>query len=124
MTAAPRHARVEAPWEGIARQDAADWFRSHPGAPWAEFYEWAETEWEPQQFLQAGHGWVPGRPVPQAALTEAHLGLAAAVEAEARRRGAPEMPLAGHRTPVERLAGPGATVRVTPWWDNVRDGAA
>lgn len=70
---------------GIARQDAREWFRDHPGAPLAEFDEW--VGWYELAMLH-GCGYAGGRLTGrfQGILDDIHVGLAHAVEERQRGR--------------------------------------
>lgn len=79
--------RAESPWVGIAREDAKDWWRQHPGAPFSEFAEWADRRYLPVTL--SGMGWRGDRPLTpkeQEALADVYVGLSEAATLETRLR--------------------------------------
>lgn len=84
--------RSSSPWVGMARDEAKEWWRDHPGASFSEFAEWVDGHYEPQVFT-AGFGWHPRRSlgrrmtaIEQEVLDDVHVGLHEAVELELARR--------------------------------------
>lgn len=92
--------QATSPWAGIAREDAKEWWRDHPGAAFSEFAAWVADRYEPHIF-QSGFGWRPGRHArmtlfEQEILDDVHIGLVQAAEAELTRRRHARRPRSGN----------------------------
>jgi hypothetical protein len=82
--------RQRSSWVGIARDDAREWWRDHPGSTFSEFAEWVADRYEPYIFT-SGFGWRPARHARMTAfereiLDDVHVGLHEAAGAEVARR--------------------------------------
>ncbi len=73
------HGDGESPWLRMAYDQAHEWFREHPGAPFTEFEEWVSTyELQVARNVDARHV--------RAAMDAAFIGLRYARNDEARHR--------------------------------------